>query len=109
MDNAITAIIFTMGAMTVALSGYACFQFERFRRKLSNDADRLSRAISLQLLGESVIGFGTLVFATGEFTGAVDHWEVSTKSFLRFIMFLATAITTYHLVNTLTRLRNELA
>lgn len=106
MIDSITAFIFALGVATVALSLYACCQFEKFRKQLSRDADRLSHALSWQLVGESVIGAGTLVFAFGEWAGLVDGWSVETKSTLRFVMFLFTAVTTFHLVRTLRALKN---
>lgn len=101
MDGFVTFFIFLMGMITVSLSVYACVCFNRFRCGLSEDAGSLSGALSWQLMGESVIGLGTLIFSIAEWTGYLAFWSVELKSFVRFVMFLATSITTFHLVKVL--------
>lgn len=93
-----TGVIFALGAMTVWLSIYSCVKFDRFKHGLSSHASKLSQAISWQLAGEAIIGLGTLMFATAEFMGWLRGWPWQFTSFLRFIMFTATALTTLHLV-----------
>lgn len=104
-DYLMTFVIFALGVATVWLSIYSCFMFQRFRVRLSSDADLLSSAISWQLIGEAIIGLGTLAFSMGEFFGWLEFWSIDFKSTIRFVMFMATSVTTWHLVQTLKRLR----
>jgi len=87
--------------MTVALSLIVAFKFTSYRKSLDGGAKRISDAIAWQLIGESIIGFGTLIFSAAAHFGVLQHWSLSFQSSLRFVMFLATAITTYHLLRTL--------
>lgn len=103
----ITGAIFVLGVATVWLSVYACIKFHQFRTDLTNNASTLSRAIGFQLAGEAVIGAGTLVFASAEFLGVLKNWDYYFTSALRFTMFAATSITTYHLVHVLENLKKE--
>jgi predicted membrane protein len=93
-----------MGVMTVTLSVLVAFKFSRYRANLKGGALHLSSAISLQLIGEAIIGFGTLIFSLAAYLGVLDSWSLEIQSLLRFVMFLATSITTWHLLRTLYRL-----
>jgi len=101
----ITGTIFLLGVITVILSVYACCRFHVFRGGLNKAACKLSGAISWQLMGEAVIGLGTLVFATAEFMGWLEGWNYWFTSALRFTMFIFTAGTTWHLVRTIETLK----
>ena len=100
----VTGSIFALGLLTVYLSIFACIRFNNFRKGISKTASSLSAAISYQLAGEAIIGIGTLIFATAEFTGWSVDWDYGFKSFLRFVMFFATAATTLHLVSIINRI-----
>ena len=97
--------IFFLGVVTVVLSISVAFKFNNYRRNLPpSGARRLSTAISWQLVGEAIIGLGTLVFATAAHFGWLPDWSIMVQSGLRFVMFFATAITTWHLLKTLKNL-----
>ena len=99
----ITSIIFTLGMVTVILSAVVATKFRGYSKDLDGHSHNLSRAISWQLVGEGVIGFGTLVFAAAAHFGWLSHWSIETQSTLRFIMFAATSATTVHLWLTIRR------
>jgi hypothetical protein len=86
-----------MGLVTVILSLVVAHQFKGSSKGLEGRSKRLSTAIAWQLLGEATIGFGTLIFATAAHFGWLSGWSVELQSSLRFVMFLATSVTTIHL------------
>ena len=97
----ITSIIFALGLITVVLSVLVARKFRRYSKDLDGHSHKLSKAISWQLVGEAVIGFGTLIFATAAHFGWLTHWSIEVQSSLRSVMFLATSVTTIHLWRTL--------
>ncbi len=99
----LTSTIFTLGLLTVVLSIVVASKFKAYSKDLAGQSNRLSTAISWQLAGEAVIGFGTLVFATAAHFGWLDHWSIEVQSCLRLVMFLATSLTTVHLWQTLSK------
>lgn len=103
----ITGIILLLGIATVLLSGYACRKFNIFRTGLKGKAAKLTNAVAWQLGGEAIIGLGTLVFALAEFLGYLSSWSYYLTSFLRFTMFIATSLTTLHLVFVLSILHKD--
>lgn len=87
-----------MGIATVSFSIFVAISFFRGRRRLvSASARYLSDAMWLQLAGEAVMGFVTIVFALGAHFGWLDSWSSELQSLMRFIMFSATSLTTWHL------------
>jgi hypothetical protein len=92
-----TSVIFVMGLVTVILSAVVATKFKGYSKDLDGHSRNLSRAISWQLVGEGIIGFGTLIFATAAHFGWLSSWPVEVQSGLRFIMFAATSATTIHL------------
>lgn len=99
----LTMLIMLLGITTVILSTWAAYVF--FRTHTRNRlAELLSSALGWQLVGEAIMGYCTLAFATAAFTGALSDWSVEWQCALRFVMFFATAATTYHLVRTIKRL-----
>lgn len=100
-QDMVTALIFTLGVMTVYLSVAVSIKFRQYRSQLEGNARNLSGAISWQLIGEAVIGFGTLVFSAAAHFGVLDSWSLWLQSAIRFSMFLATSMTTVHLMATL--------
>lgn len=103
----LTTIIFVLGLITVVLSGVVAAKFSKYSRSLDGHTHNLSRALSWQLVGEAVIGLGTLVFATGAHFGWLSGWSIEVQSTLRFIMFTATSITTLHLWYVVTRIDDK--
>jgi len=106
MEQAITTIILFMGIVTVVLSLVVAKNFYDHQKTMTGGASKLGSAISWQLAGESVIGIGTLAFATAAHVGWLKSWSTETQSALRFVMFFATSVTTVHLKLTLSRIRN---
>ena len=102
----LTVIIFILGALTVMLSLMVARVFID-HAKDSGDSSSISRAISWQLWGESVIGAGTLVFATAAHFGWLPSWTIEAQSTLRGVMFLATSLTTLHLYLVVRRLKGK--
>jgi hypothetical protein len=101
----VTFLIFAMGIATVVLSGAVSIRFAQYHKELLDKDQGLARAISFQLVGEAIIGFGTLVFATAAHFGWLDGWSVELQSYIRLVMFFATSWTTYHLYRTLQSIR----
>ena len=102
----LTGAIFLMGFATVALALAVAAAFGRQSNFLKGDSRKLSKSISWQLVGESVIGLGSLVFAYAAYQEWLEGWSIELQSSIRFTMFLATSITTLHLwsvVRTLNR------
>jgi hypothetical protein len=99
----LTSTIFTLGLLTVVLSIVVASKFKAYSKDLAGQSNRLSTAISWQLAGEAVIGFGTLIFAAAAHFGWLDHWSIQVQSCLRLVMFLATSLTTVHLWQTLSK------
>jgi hypothetical protein len=99
----ITSIIFALGLITVVLSVMVAGKFRKYSKDLDGHSNKLSSAISWQLVGEAVIGFGTLIFATAAHFEWLNDWSIETQSSLRFVMFLATSATTIHLWRTLSK------
>ena len=95
--NSMILAVYIMGVATVLLSVWAACAFARQR-------GALPRALSAQLLGEAVIGVGTLAFAWGAHSGSLTHWSPEFQSALRVTMFAATSLTTAHLVFTIRNL-----
>jgi|GEM_PF-2825106 len=99
--------IVVLGVATVLLSCWAAHKFHVIRNRRSKDSRRLSTAITLQLLGEAVIGMGTLAFSIAAATGWLHDWSDNLQSCIRFIMFFCTSSTTYHLLRTSVTLEGE--
>lgn len=102
--NAITMTIALLGVITVVLSFEAAWIF--FRVKTIRHAQKVSNAIGWQLIGEAVIGAGTLLFSMGAHFGWLTDWSMMTQSLIRFTMFAATSATTFHLVRVVKELRD---
>ena len=103
----ITFLIFCLGLITVYLSVIIAKKFhDKF--KTFNDARNrgFSLALCAQLVGEAVMGLGTLTFAAAAHFGWLEGWSVEFQSTLRFIMFFATASTSIHLYRTIEKLKS---
>jgi hypothetical protein len=102
-----TLINFILGVVTVVLSiAVALMFFARGVQFGPGRNKRFSYALTAQLIGESIIGFGTLVFAVAAHYGWLDNWSEETQSSIRLVMFLATSITTVHLYRTIVRIQD---
>lgn len=103
----LTLLIFILGVVTVFLSVAVAIKFYTYTRRLRAGSRKLSKAISWQLVGEAIIGLGTLVFSFAAHYGMLEHWSVEFQSAIRFLMFFATSATTYHLMKTLVYLEDR--
>lgn len=101
-----TLFIFVMGVATVVLSIWAAGIFLKHGTR-TEESGRLCVALTLQLIGEAVIGMGTVSFAMAAHFGWLPNWPIELQSLIRFIMFFATSTTTLHLVYTVNTLRSE--
>ena len=106
MTGLLTLITFILGAATCLLSVHVAVSFWNKEHYLPGASRQLTRALKWQLMGEAVIGAGTLIFAWASFTGELAHWSVAQMSTLRIIMFVATSLTTLHLFHVVQRLNN---
>ena len=106
MTNLLTCFIFMMGVITVVLSFWAASIFDKSSDGVRS-SHKLSRALKWQLIGEGIIGIGTVIFAFAAHVGVLDGWSISTQSLLRFLMFFATSTTTLHLTFTVKRIQND--
>jgi hypothetical protein len=102
MDT-ITLTIVLLGVSTVVLSAVAAIVFFRTHPKHSV-SKLLARALGWQLVGELIIGLGTLVFSVATWAGWLPVWPEYIKSGIRFAMFFATSSTTWHLLRTIKRI-----
>lgn len=97
MISTLTYVIVLLGTATVVLSIFVAIEFNLQKRHLVKDSKRLTNALQWQLMGEAIIGLGTLTFAMAAHSGYLPDWPVWFQSSLRFIMFVATSATTLHL------------
>lgn len=104
----LTTFNFFLGIATVLLSSRVAYRFHSYQKRMVGRPKKISKAISWQLLGEAVIGFGTLVFATAAHYGWLQHWPEIVQSSIRFCMFFATSATTWHLLKRLKDIESEL-
>ena len=104
MTHSLTLLIVLLGATTVFLSIFVALQFRKHARKMSGGGFHLSRSLMWQLVGEGVLGMGTLGFAIMAYLGKLDQVPVYAQSILRLLMFLVTSLTTVHLYLTTARL-----
>ena len=90
-------MIVLMGAATVTLSIYAAWRFYVKNVNMSGDGRRLTGALVFMLVGEAILGLGTLAFAIAAHTGHLPHVPIEAQSAARLLMFGATSISTLHL------------
>lgn len=104
----ITALIFALGVATVLLSGRVAARFYSYSKQCEKEPKKLSIAICLQLIGEAIIGFGTLAFAAAAHWGYLNGWSIEFQSAIRFAMFFATSVTTWHLCKVLGKIEYQI-
>ena len=103
-----TTVTFLLGIITVVLSMIVALIFARRAVYFSEKRDKhFTWALALQLVGEAIIGTGTLVFAAATHFGWLAEWSGELQSVIRFIMFTATAFTTLHLYSTIIRIQDS--
>ena len=94
-QETITFIIFAMGASTVFLSMWVAIVFRRRWQKMNGDGRELGKAVYFQLIGEFIMAAGTLVFSVLAWQDVLKFVSVEVQSSFRFVMFFATASTTF--------------
>lgn len=105
--TSLTLLIILTGASTVLLSIYVAGRFYKHQRKMQGDSKALTGALMYQLVGEAVIGLGTLAFAVAAHTGHLPSISIEIQSALRLLMFMATSFTTWHLCCTINFIRDH--
>jgi len=104
MTHSLTLLIVLLGSATVFLSVFVALQFREQAKHMQGGGFHLSRSLMWQLIGEGVLGLGTLGFAIMAYLGKLADVPVYAQSILRLFMFLVTALTTVHLYLTTSRL-----
>ena len=105
--NTFTYLIVLMGAATVALSGYVSLKFFIKRRRMVGDGKKLTGALAFMLLGEMLLGLGTLCFAIAAHSGHLPAIPLVSQSALRLFMFGSASLTTLHLFFVIMRIEDE--
>ena len=101
-----TTLIFLFGLFTVLLSLTVAIKFRnQSLNAVAEDSARLSSALAWQLVGEAVLGLGTLAFATAAHFEVLHNWSTELQSAVRGVMFTVAGATTLHLYLTINRLR----
>ena len=103
-QDTFTFIIFSMGLSTVFLSVWVALVFRARFKHMRGDGRSLGQAVYFQLIGEFVMAAGTLVFSVLAWQKILPHVSVEIQSSLRFVMFFATASTTFFLHQVVTKL-----
>ena len=104
MTDSLTFFIVLLGLATVVLSIFVALQFGKQARHLKGGGFHLSRSLMWQLIGEGVLGLGTLAFSILAYMNKLDNVPVYAQSILRLLMFTVTSLTTVHLYLTTLRL-----
>ena len=107
MITSLTFMIVLLGSATVALSAYVAASFFIRHITMRGDGRRLTRALTWMVLGELVLGVGTLCFAVLAHTGHLPMIPVEVQSIARLIMFGCTALSTLHLFVVISNLSDE--
>ena len=107
MINPLTTSIIVMGVATIILSIHVAYRFFVQSQSLHGDGRRLTKSIMFQLIGESLLGIGTLSFAVAAHLDQLPHFSSTSASTIRFLMFFASSATTIHLYNVTTRLNGK--
>ena len=105
--HTLTFMIVVMGAATVFLSVFVAVSFWREQRHMSGDGKKLATSLHFQLMGEAVIGLGTLAFSILAWSGNLSNVPIELQSILRAVMFFCTSVTTVHLFITVKKMSHE--
>lgn len=104
MIDTLTLMIVILGTATVVLSAWVAYKFKQHAKKLSKSSHKLTRALMWQLIGEALLGLGTLGFAVMAYLGMLPDVPVRVQSAMRLFMFAASSITTVHLYLTTSKI-----
>jgi len=104
MIDYLTLLIVMLGSSTVVLSIFVAVKFKQQSKHLKNGSRRLSKALMWQLIGEALLGAGTLAFAMLAYLNMLPNVPVAVQSAMRLFIFSASGLTTIHLYLTTTRL-----
>ena len=96
-----------MGAATVTLSVYVALRFFIKHVNMRGDGRRLTGALVLMLIGEAILGLGTLAFAIAAHSGHLPHVPIEVQSAARLVMFGATSLSTLHLFMVIMKLDED--
>ena len=107
MITSLTFMIALLGSATVALSAYVAISFFVQHITMRGDGKRLTRALTWMVLGELVLGVGTLCFAVLAHTQHLPMIPVEVQSIARLIMFGATSLSTLHLFMVISTLSDD--
>lgn len=102
----LSLLTFILGFATCVLSVVVAISFWNQERSLNKRSKALTGALKWQLVGEAVIGLGTLIFAGAAFSGWLSEWSNEQASALRITMFVATSATTVHLFRVVRRIQD---
>jgi len=97
-------MIVILGTATVVLSVWVACKFRQHARNLNNTSHKLTRALMWQLIGEALLGLGTLAFAVMAYLEMLPDIPVQVQSAMRLLMFAASSITTVHLYLTTSKM-----
>lgn len=103
-QETLTFVIFSMGLSTVFLSAWVALVFRSRFKRMKGDGRALGQAVYFQLIGEFIMAAGTLVFSVLAWQKILPHVSIEIQSSLRFVMFFATASTTFILHQVVTKL-----
>jgi len=104
MIDYLTLLIVMLGSSTVVLSIFVAVKFRQQSKHLKNGSRSLSKALMWQLIGEALLGAGTLAFALLAYLNMLPTVPVAVQSAMRLFIFSASGLTTIHLYLTTTRL-----
>ena len=104
-----TGLVLLMGCITVTLCASLGRRFNNVKTfaVASADASRLLNALTLQLTAEALFALGVVIFAMAEYFEILDTWSWTVTSWIRFMMFSTTTVTTYYLLATMNRIANS--
>ena len=104
MIDYLTLLIVFAGTSTVVLSVFVAVKFKQQASHLHGGSKKLSKALMWQLIGEALLGAGTLAFAVLAYLNLLPTVPVFVQSAMRLFIFSASGLTTVHLYLTTTRL-----
>ena len=104
MIDYLTLLIVMLGTSTVVLSIFVAAKFKQQASHLHGGSKKLTKALMWQLIGEALLGAGTLAFAVLAYLNLLPAVPVAVQSAMRLFIFSASGLTTIHLYLTTTRL-----
>lgn len=104
MIDYLTLLIVLLGTSTVVLSIFVAAKLKKQARHLHGGSKKFTKALMWQLIGEALLGAGTLAFAVLAYLNLLPAVPVVVQSAMRLFIFSASGLTTIHLYLTTTRL-----